>query len=319
MPSGPAPSESRRRVGREALHQLALLFVTLVAVEIVLRLADPAYLRNDDWGSSFGYRYDAELGWYPRPGVRPHNSLGLRDSEPEGTSKPTLLVLGDSQVWGANVEAAERFTDVMRKDLPGVRIVNAGVAGYGTDQEYLLLRRLWDRLRPSFVVLIFECNNDRLDNTSNVRYFSYKPYAEIATDGSLAFAGQPPPKSRRLRFRENWLARHSMLVRLAVSAYVELRHPRRKVADPTERLIGAMRDFVEGKGARFLVGVQREEPQLEAYLKAQKIAYTRFDGAQEDSSRHWTPTGHADVARRLLKLFADQGMTAPAPGSGSRP
>lgn len=297
----------RRRFAREGLRQLVILLATLATVEAALRIADPAYLRSDDWGS-YHYRYDAELGWSPVPNDRMHNSLGLRDIEPEEGTRPAILFLGDSQVWGANVEAHERFSDRLRTQMPGFRVVNAGVAGYGTDQEYLLLQRLWDRIRPAVVVVMFECNNDRLDNSSNVRYFSYKPYAEITPAGRVRIAGLPPPRSRRLVFRDNVFARHSWLGRLAVSAFVEIRHPRLRLSDPTEPLIGAVRAFAEARGARLLLGLQREEPQLEAYLKTEGIPYARFDGAEEDSSRHWTPAGHAAVAERLKALFAETGV-----------
>ena len=87
------------------------------------------------------HRYDAELGWLPiriRPGrfvgsrtisVR-HNSLGLR-GEHERSKRPTILFVGDSFVWGYDVEASERFTELLRADLPGVEIVSiTGVNGY---------------------------------------------------------------------------------------------------------------------------------------------------------------------------------------------
>jgi hypothetical protein len=247
-----------------------------------------------------------------------HNSLGLRDIEPDGVAKPTILFIGDSQVWGLNIEASERFSDLLRKELPAYRIVNAGVAGYGTDQEYLLLKRIWDSIQPSIVVLIFECNNDRVDNTSNVRYVTYKPYFEVAPDGSLQIRGQPPPKSRKLYFQDSWLGHHSQVARLLISSYIELRHPRRRVSDPTERLVGAICDFVEEKGAKLLVGLQRQEPQLEAFLKAHNVRYTRFDGAAEDHSRHWTPAGNAEVAQRLLNFFSETGISvagAPSPSN----
>ena len=50
--------------------------------------------------------------------------------------------------------------------------INAGVTAYGTDQEYLLLRRLWDRIQPNVVVLMVCVDNDRKDNTVNTRKFA---------------------------------------------------------------------------------------------------------------------------------------------------
>jgi len=49
------------------------------------------------------------------------------------------------------------------------------------------------------------------------------------------------------------------------------RYPLRFVPDPTERLIGKIRDFVESNGARFLVGVQLQDAQLIRYLEESRI------------------------------------------------
>lgn len=74
----------------------------------------------------------------------------------------------------------------MKAKIPDYKILAAGVAGYGTDQEYLLLKRLWPKVKPAAVVLIFCAQNDRLDNSANVRYDSYrKPYFATQPDGSV--------------------------------------------------------------------------------------------------------------------------------------
>ena len=49
------------------------------------------------------------------------------------------------------------------------RFSAAGVSGYGTDQEYLLLKKLWPQVKPAVVVLIFGTDNDRLDNSRSRR------------------------------------------------------------------------------------------------------------------------------------------------------
>jgi hypothetical protein len=138
---------------------LAVTLVTLAALEIVLRLADFRMLREGATERSLSYRYDAELGWAPIPNSSSvvteartihaqHNSLGLRDIEYGDDERPGILFLGDSFVWGLDAEAGERFTDLLRMRFSSHRIINAGVSGYGTDQEYLLLQRLWPKLKP---------------------------------------------------------------------------------------------------------------------------------------------------------------------------
>jgi len=137
-----------------------------------------------------------------------HNSLGLRDIEHDTAPKPTIAFVGDSFVWGYDAEQDERFTELLRARMPEQRIVNAGVTAYGTDQEYLALRRLWDRIKPDVVVLMFCVDNDRKDNQSNIRYDGiYKPYFAVSPSGG-EFKGIPVPRSRRLYFADNWLARN---------------------------------------------------------------------------------------------------------------
>ncbi len=67
---------------------------------------------------------------------------------------------------------------------------------------------------------------------------------------------------------------------------------------------------MESQGAKFLVGLQYREPQLEAALAAQKIPYVSFDGAEHYSGDgdHWTPKGHELVARRLMTLLSENGI-----------
>ncbi len=156
-----------RNIIKNVLLQILLVIATLGVIEGVLRAVDLRYLRMEAPTNIVGsvFRFDPELGWAPSPNsvstfmtpvrtitVR-NNSLGLRDIEQDRTSKPVILVIGDSFVWGYNVNAEERFTEILRKRFPDYAIVNAGVAGYGTDQEYLMLRRLWARWQPSVVLL----------------------------------------------------------------------------------------------------------------------------------------------------------------------
>jgi hypothetical protein len=223
-----------REQGRQALRSACMvLFITLVslaAIEAVLRLVDLRILREASSERSLSYRYDAELGWMPIPNSSAvvttaraihakHNGLGLRDIEFVRSARPVMLFIGDSFVWGVDAEANERFTDLLRSRISNYTIVNAGVSGFGTDQEHLLLQRIWATIRPAVVVLIFCTDNDRKDNSLNDRYDGYqKPYFVAAADGTLMLHGQPVPYSRQVYIRENWLVRHLWLARLAVSA-----------------------------------------------------------------------------------------------------
>jgi len=323
------------RILRAIGLQLAIIAGTLATMELVLRVADVRYLRLDRSERSLLYDHDPELGWFPIPnlvskftGLRgisanreisvQNNSIGLRDIEHDDAPKETILVLGDSFVWGYDVEADERLTSFLRKQLPDKRIVNAGVSGYGTDQEYLLLRRLWDRFKPDIVVLIVYYN-DHLENASNSRYDgTYKPYF-VWSGQAGEFRGIPVPKSRHYYFRNNPLAERSLLVRLVISAYVALRHPAIEVPDATEQLVGRMRDLVKGRGARFLVG-ELDGGSLVPFLRSENIPYVSLDELTDREDLrypvggglgHWTPAGHAVAGAAILRLLRESGALAP--------
>jgi hypothetical protein len=311
------------RALRSAGLTLSIALATLAAIEVVLRIADLRVLREGSSERSLTYRYDAELGWAPIPNSSAtvttartiharHNSLGLRDIEFARDARPTMLFIGDSFVWGVDAEAGERFTDLLRSRVSSHTIVNAGVSGYGTDQEYLWLRLLWPKIEPAVVVLIFCTANDRLDNGTNLRYDGYrKPYFATLPDGALALRGQPVPKSRQVYIKQDWLVRHVWLARLFAFAYVEIRHPQLYVPDPTERLVSRIREFVEAHGARLLVGLQSSDDKLMKHLKAERIPFVSFDGAEAYSSlhgAHWTPEGHRLVAERLVGLLAENNI-----------
>jgi hypothetical protein len=334
---GPKSKDAREGTAvRDIFRSLGIVVLmtalTLVALEIVLRVADFRELREGVSERSLSYRYDAELGWFPVPGSSAdvtnfrkvhahHNSLGLRDEEFTLDPTPTIMFLGDSFVWGLDAEADERFSELLKPRIGGYKILAAGVSGYGTDQEYLLLKKLWPDVKPAVVVLIFCTDNDRGDNSTNIRYEGYqKPYFTTAADGSLVVQGQPVPQSRLQAIKEDWWVRHFWLARLANAVYLKIAHPKLQVPDPTERLVDKIRDFVEANGAKFLVGVETTDAALAAHLKAQHIPFVTFDGADAypgvNAGGHWTPEGQKFVAEQLFGFLSANlpgGLKPPAP------
>ena len=318
---------SRRGGGGLLLRGLLVLGAIIVAIlfaaELLLRVIDFSGPSRFELGEAF--QFDPELGWVPVPNAATqqtsgnrtisvrHNSLGLRERELSDIAPDRFLFLGDSFTYGYDAEANERFSDLLQKALPRYGIVNAGVSGYGTDQQFLLMKRLWNEINPKYVVLTFCVDNDRDDNTSSYRYRKYhKPYFVRTGDGEWRVRGYPLPRpSDNDVTGSAWLERFA-LVRFAVDASRALRNREIIVPDPTEDLIGMMRRTVEARGARLVVGLQRHEPRLETYLQAQKIPYATFEDAPgyPVAGWHWTPEGNAVVAKTYLALFAEIGISS---------
>jgi hypothetical protein len=298
----------------------AVACVTTFAIEIILRIFDPQVLQVSLSEKTLSYQYDSEIGWAPIPNMEfdftatrtihvRNNAMGFRDADYTKETQRPILFLGDSFVWGYDVEENERFTDIIRRRLPNERIVNVGVSGYGTDQEYLLIRRIWDRITPGMVILIFCTDNDRLDNSTNLVYSDvYKPYYVLADN---MFKGIPTPISLNYLFRDIWIERKFLTTRLVTALYFAAVHPIVKVPDPTERLIEMIKTFVEEHDAEFMIGLQGPDANLQSWMDQHRVRYARFDGADHypEHGRHWTPKGHQVVAARLLLLLTQRGAS----------
>ena len=312
---------------------LGCLVVTLGVAELVLRIVDYAELHVPPDNVLYGP--DAELGWSLVPNRSTQstsgnrtisveiNSLGLREREFTDARPGTFIFIGNSFTFGYDAEPNERFSDLLQQALPQYRMINAGVSGYGTDQQYLLLQRLWKHVRPQVVVLTVCVDNDRDDNSSSFRYRRYyKPYFARTPEGEWQVRGYPLPPSKRQLFTGNVWAENSLLVRFAIFSYIAIRHAEVIVPDPTEHLINMVRRTAEARGARLVVGLQRHEPRLEAYLRTQGIPFTSFDDAKgyPTAGWHWTPEGNAVVAARYLALFTELGIASSLapPASESR-
>jgi hypothetical protein len=157
-----------QRIRRRAAAVIAGAAFALVSAEVGYRFVrtvalspttNPAYVVHD-----------ATLGWSYRPVSRARqatsefdvaitiNSAGFRGPRdwPAGAkSKPRVLVLGDSFAFGWGVDDERCFSAVLQQREPGWDVFNAGVSGYGTDQEEVLLERLLPVVQPDVVVCQF--------------------------------------------------------------------------------------------------------------------------------------------------------------------
>jgi hypothetical protein len=199
------------------LLALAVL-ITLAVLEGVFRLAGyhPPY---DTYSKPEAFwARDRALGWRLKPGTHDEfvgpalypvefrtsirvNSLGLRGAEITGVPSGgrRVVVMGDSQAAGFEVRERDTYEALLQKRLTvalgvPVQVINAGVRGYGTDQELLMYERTIRQLHPDIVALHLS-GNDPDDNTTlhrAGRLFS-KPAFAVRPGGSLRLVGTPVP------------------------------------------------------------------------------------------------------------------------------
>jgi hypothetical protein len=175
---------------KAVLFRFAAVLISLVIVallgEVALRLLAPGGGKTVSERDRF-CRFDHDLGWAPVENITRgetadlvhQNQFGLRgpdDMQLKKTSgRKRVLVLGDSYVWGLGVEQSKLFSapDVHGTDQ---EILNFGVSGYGTDQEYLFYLRKGEKFDVDQVVLAFTPYNDVANNLASKQYSYLKPY-----------------------------------------------------------------------------------------------------------------------------------------------
>jgi lysophospholipase L1-like esterase len=187
---------------RLVLIVAGMLMAALVA-ELALRtiaavpeVANPLYSFHDS---------DPVLGWRGKADVRmrfrrpdfdaliEHGPDGWRRPEPPPPQDPMrrVLFLGDSFTWGWGVSQGEVFSDRLQRRLPPTTgVYNRGVNGFGTAQEFLLMRReLANRSYDAVALLFFV--NDVADNVDGKR--GRRPLFELDGD-ALVPRNQPPQR-----------------------------------------------------------------------------------------------------------------------------
>lgn len=311
-------AEKRPRNKWRTLSKLAFsVFLTMFFGELFCRLLLAAQLEASRDERNLAYIHDRQLGWRPQASsthkiqgsvvfTARHNAMGFRDAEwPQSSEKPILLVLGDSFVWGYDVERSARFTERLQAQLTDWRVVNCGVSGYGTDQAYLLSERLVPKLKPKTALLVVSYN-DVHDNAHNQVYGGYfKPtYDEL----SQQWRGQPVPRSWNYQFLNRPVYRYSYLARACAKLASAPWDENSVAADPYRRsraLFQLMRDLMKRQGCSLLIGLQPRDAKLEAIFKELKLPVVELSGAERFKTHgcHWTEAGHRDVAARLLKAL----------------
>jgi lysophospholipase L1-like esterase len=159
--------------------------VALLVCELLTRLIAPQALTPafafGDGGSTSIYQMDSTLGLVLRAHAREPfifgthveiNGVGLRDHEygPKRGGEFRILSLGDSYAFGFGLELEQSYGKVLERELnqhyPGTAfsVINAGVVGYGTQQQQLDFDRLNPQFQPDFVLATFSAANDVYDD-----------------------------------------------------------------------------------------------------------------------------------------------------------
>lgn len=179
IPDGPVRKD--QRLSNLALVAVSLCF-SLIVVELFLRSVIPL----NDSRRPFEFRIPhPTLGWVLQPNTTypyeipegtvsvTYNSVGWRDLEHE-VKKPDgvfrILMLGDSFMEANSITLENAFHRQVEElaraaGYNNVEVINMGVAGYGTLQEYLVFQDIGRLYNPDLVLVGFFDGNDVINNS----------------------------------------------------------------------------------------------------------------------------------------------------------
>jgi len=179
-------------LGKKLLAVLLSLTLSAMLLEVAARLYAALFFPKM-------LEFDDKLGWRHSRNVRKtfvnedseknlvvFNAYGHRGRDhgvARRDSKFRILVLGDSITEGSQVDEQSVFSACLERADPRFEVINAGVAGYSTVQEYLYLTSEGINFTPDLVLLMF-FENDLTDNC--LSYFPSmgpRPYATLAAQG----------------------------------------------------------------------------------------------------------------------------------------
>jgi hypothetical protein len=135
--------------------------------------------------------------------------------------KPKLLIIGDSFTQASAVSDTKTYAALLSR-LVEMEVFAYGAGGYGTLQEYLILDRYFDEIKPDLILWQF-CINDFINNDNELEQTSTannngltRPYW---INGAITHLS-PKPTGQQVR---EWINHHSRFLYFVVSRIDRLR------------------------------------------------------------------------------------------------
>lgn len=335
-----------------AIKATLIISFNILLLLLMAELASRFFITS--WSSQWQDRsktwiHDEQLGWFQRPNSQANishpqfkisvttNSHGLRDKEYSlaRTNKKRMLVLGDSFTWGYGVEAEQRFTDILEQRLPDWEIINAGVSGYGTDQELLYYQQYGKLFQPD-VVLLLMYYNDYENNLYDEQYSYGKPVFKIENNELVLHNVPVPAPSWQQRWQRFIYQESYLLPRIAVViSLIEhwLLPPDEapvlgffgyNLSRPiTSALVSSLNDEVIANNANLIVtsyyfGPHLQQRWLTTLAERDSFMYfplePHFYGDKADytilEDAHWNAKGHKIAADAILQNLQNANIVA---------
>ncbi len=218
MTDSKQPLSTGRKILFTIISILFSLGVIFLVGELVARIfyQPPAHYQKADIDSKFGWytkSNDKQVGKQKDKGGNEYEVIyqteknGFREWGDINSTKKKVFFLGDSYIQSVEVSNDKLFYNLLQDSLD-IEVFAFGQAGFGNWQQYLVLDKYFDIIKPDVVVLQ-TCDNDFIDNYHQLELESgYKvgldrPYLKL--DGTTEFY-KPVPKTQRIIAKSKFLS-----------------------------------------------------------------------------------------------------------------
>jgi hypothetical protein len=312
-------------LGLGSLVVAAVIGEALVRVLVALRHRDPIVVSH------------SRLGWVDRPNLRDllkvyaggsyristdaegHRLTRVGTRGEQTPSQPLVLLAGDSFVEGVGVNDRETFA--WRLASAGLRVVNLGVLGYGTEQETLSVEDFIAShpQSPIAAIVVFVFDNDFVDVQRSLDPYLGRTRPVLRSEGG---------RLARAPYRVGVVERVMDVSRLAwllrSQASLALRSPDPPLETGVDLVLGSLatlREVAEQHGASLYVLVHHRlrarrvlSPQMEKKFLESSVAIDITERIGQGSGgdpvgsdgAHWSAEGHRRVAVIVQEVLAAQ-------------
>jgi hypothetical protein len=339
----PAPPRRSRRIPLLAAGaSLTCVAGLVLAADLFMGYRDLTRTRSGDQSDGL-HVPDEFLGWSPTPGgVGRHryegrfdveyrmDAEGFREVPHRGAPQRQLWLFGDSFTFGQGVANEDAYPNRIARDYvnDGVRVINAGVRGYGLVQMYGRLLRVRDRIRPRDVVVFAPLSLDLLRNLHDpVSFYSYLFSARDVRFPRYASGRVESVAVEGIGSRMLALLLHAPLtgdpsrwIYRAVTGSVE------ESIREAQAIFEDARRLCDERGASFLAVFLPRDRELRSGryevdpASLDHADIRRFFPSDESElstlsfpgDEHWTPAGHAVAAGAVVAALLERGLVEPA-------
>ncbi len=350
----------KRPLGRRIIFGLLSICIILIVLFVICEIGIRVYYSikkitveqlepNPPYNTA---EKEAEIGWKPKanylfdgkmkdadgkeyPLHLTTNEAGFRQYGNPKSKKTKVFFLGDSYTQSVEVSDDKVFYKIIGDSL-SIEVFAYGMAGYGQLQEYMILDKYYDKIKPDIVVLQV-CSNDFIDNHYKVELESgYKvglrrPY--WTTEGEIVYH-HPIPMWQKVEKYSRFLG---FILKMwhNTQQNVGIKDPAEKLiaeqgstyepfaysVNVTEQLLQKIITRIDTKTQLIVFNADHYDPQaaeFKAICEANNVIYTsnatdalllkEHSGItiRAGDGYHWNELGHQVVAKALmedLKLF----------------